>query len=58
MVLMRQFLEGFKAQAASTRVFFPDQQELAVARSGTTEDAAAGRTASQAQFMDDSGFAL
>jgi hypothetical protein len=37
-------------QAASIRVFFPDQMELAVARSGQTADPSAGRKAMDAKF--------
>eukprot|EP00198_Chlamydomonas_reinhardtii_P009381 XP_001698718.1 predicted protein [Chlamydomonas reinhardtii] len=49
---LRTFLGGFRSRAASTRVFFPDNVELAVARSGQTEDPSAGRKALDPQFAD------
>lgn len=39
---LRQFLIAFQAQAAATRVFFPDKAELQVAREGKGMDPAAG----------------
>ncbi|KAI8474885.1 MAG: hypothetical protein J3K34DRAFT_406110 [Monoraphidium minutum] len=42
MDLLRKTLVGFQDRAAVTRVFFPDQMELAVARSGQTMDPSAG----------------
>ncbi|KXZ45439.1 hypothetical protein GPECTOR_54g179 [Gonium pectorale] len=52
MGFLRQFLGGFRSRAASTRVFFPDNVELAVARSGQTEDPSAGRKAMDPKFAD------
>jgi hypothetical protein len=43
MKYLRQFLNSFREEAASTRVFFPDNKELAVAVSGQTMDPNAGR---------------
>ncbi|KAG2500362.1 hypothetical protein HYH03_001936 [Edaphochlamys debaryana] len=53
MGFLRQFLGGFRSRAASTRVFFPDNVELDVARSGQTEDPSAGRKALDPVFGDD-----
>lgn len=39
---LRQFLRAFQAQAAATRVFFPDKKELQVAKEGKGMDPAAG----------------
>jgi hypothetical protein len=50
MELMRKALVAFQDRAPSIRVFFPDQMELAVARSGQTSDPSAGRKALDAQF--------
>ncbi|KAG2451997.1 hypothetical protein HYH02_003039 [Chlamydomonas schloesseri] len=50
---LKTFLGGFRSRAASTRVFFPDNVELAVARSGQTEDPAAGRKALDPKFEDE-----
>ncbi len=47
-----------REQAPGIRVFFPDDQELAVARSGQTADPAAGRAAFDAKFDDSSRFKL
>ncbi|EFJ41431.1 hypothetical protein VOLCADRAFT_107711 [Volvox carteri f. nagariensis] len=52
MGFLRQFLGAFRSRAASTRVFFPDNVELAVARSGQTEDPAAGRKSLDPKFGD------
>ncbi|KAG2426666.1 hypothetical protein HXX76_012977 [Chlamydomonas incerta] len=54
---LKTFLGGFRSRAATTRIFFPDNVELAVARSGQTEDPAAGRKALDPQF-DDATFQL
>lgn len=39
---LRQFTRAFQAQATTTRIFFPDKQELAVAQYGKTLDPNAG----------------
>ncbi|PNH10484.1 hypothetical protein TSOC_002810, partial [Tetrabaena socialis] len=52
MGFLRQFLTGFRSRAATTRVFFPDNVELAVAQRGQTEDPAAGRKPLEPQFAD------
>ncbi len=40
---LRQFLNVYRDQAETTRIFFPDAGELAIARSGQTLDPNAGR---------------
>ncbi len=45
MSYLRQFMNAWRDNAATTRIFFPDNQELAIARSGQTLDPAAGRYA-------------
>ncbi|GIL78471.1 hypothetical protein Vretimale_17031 [Volvox reticuliferus] len=52
MGFLRQFLGAFRSRAATTRVFFPDNVELSVARSGQTEDPAAGRKSMDPKFGD------
>jgi hypothetical protein len=54
MDLLRRSLVAFQDRAATTRVFFPDAQELAVARSGQTMDPNAGRAALEAKFEGES----
>lgn len=39
---LRQFLNAWRDQADTTRVFFPDNKELAVAKFGQTSDPNAG----------------
>lgn len=58
MEYLKQFLGGFRSRAATTRIFFPDNVELAVAQRGQTMDPAAGRKALDPQFGDDSTFQL
>eukprot|EP00775_Hariotina_reticulata_P008988 gene8988-9161_t len=50
---LRKFLNAFQQDAAGIRVFFPDNVELAVARSGQTSDPSAGRKAMDAVFPGD-----
>ena len=47
---LRLYLNGLRERAKTTRVFFPDDRELAVARQGQTEDPGAGRKAFDAKF--------
>ncbi len=49
---LRQYLNAWRPAASTTRVFFPDNKELAVARSGATMDPSADRSAMEAQFED------
>ncbi|GBF90219.1 low PSII accumulation, chloroplastic [Raphidocelis subcapitata] len=56
MDLLARTLAAFGEGAEGVRVFFPDQQELAVARSGQTMDPSAGRAALDPKFEDSSRF--
>ena len=47
---LRQFMNAWRDEAATTRVFFPDNGELAIALSGQTQDPAAGRAALEPTF--------
>jgi len=50
---LKDFLVAWRTEAEGVRVFFPDNVELAVARSGQTSDPSAGRVAMEAKFDDD-----
>jgi len=54
MGFLRQLLSAFRDQAPGIRIFWPDQTELAVARSGQTMDPAAGRAKLDPKFADTS----
>ncbi|KIY93042.1 hypothetical protein MNEG_14921 [Monoraphidium neglectum] len=56
MDLLRKTLVAFQDKADNIRVFFPDQMELAVARSGQTSDPNAGRAALDPKFEDNTRF--
>ncbi|WIA14511.1 hypothetical protein OEZ85_003030 [Tetradesmus obliquus] len=58
MAYLRKFMNGFADQAQATRVFFPDNVELAIARSGQTSDPSAGRRAMDATFGSDCDFRM
>jgi hypothetical protein len=53
---LRQYLNAWSDQAAGIRVYFPDNVELAVARSGQTSDPSAGRMEFAAKFGSDANF--
>eukprot|EP00879_Flechtneria_rotunda_P006345 GHRR01006669.1.p1 GENE.GHRR01006669.1~~GHRR01006669.1.p1 ORF type:complete len:315 (+),score=91.74 GHRR01006669.1:319-1263(+) len=55
---LKKFLAAFSDEAESVRVFFPDNIELAVARSGQTSDPSAGRQALDAVFDSSTKFRL
>ena len=50
--MMRQFLNAWRSEAESVRVFFPDNKEAQIARAGLTMDPNAGRSAMEATFAD------
>eukprot|EP00878_Enallax_costatus_P006467 GHUV01006779.1.p1 GENE.GHUV01006779.1~~GHUV01006779.1.p1 ORF type:complete len:312 (+),score=85.97 GHUV01006779.1:437-1372(+) len=56
MSYLKNYLNGFQEDASAIRVFFPDNMELAVARSGQSSDPSAGRQAMDAVFGDDSSY--
>ena len=45
-------MNAWRDEAATTRIFFPDNGELAIAQSGQTLDPAAGRAALDPIFTD------
>ncbi|GAX83064.1 hypothetical protein CEUSTIGMA_g10490.t1 [Chlamydomonas eustigma] len=49
---LRQFMNAWRQEASTTRIFFPDSGELAVALSGQNQDPVAGRAALEPQFAD------
>jgi len=51
---LRQFSSAFRD--GTTRIYFPDNRELAVARTGQTMDPSAGRVAMEAKFVDGDPF--
>ena len=49
---LRQFMNAWRDEASTTRIFFPDNGELAIAQSGQTPDPGAGRAALEPIFTD------
>lgn len=49
---LRQFMNAWREEASTTRIFFPDNGELAIALSGQTSDPAAGRAALDPIFTE------
>lgn len=54
---LRKFLNAFRDDAATIRIFFPDDVELRVAKYGQTEDPSAGRVSMDPKF-DSTAFQL
>jgi len=49
---LKQFMNAWREEASTTRIFFPDNGELAIARSGQASDPAAGRASLDPIFTD------
>lgn len=49
---LRQFMNAWRSEQETTRIFFPDNKEMAIARSGQTMDPNAGRAALEPKFAD------
>ena len=50
--MMRQFLNAWRSESEGVRIFFPDNKEAQIAKSGLSMDPNAGRSAMEATFSD------